>query len=352
MGRQKAERAKPMIYLCNQSNSRNSSSLPLRLRRGSAILLAAIVFSASPAFAVSKDMVQLQTQIQQLQDAVARLQQSNDERMGVMKDLIQQSADSVNKMATVLDGMQKQMRAQQESEGGKVDQVSGQIQSLNDSVDEIKARLGSLQKLMQDVQSQQQSMSANMQSNPQGGGASITPPTTAPMTPQPEATPPPAPIVRKGKPSAAVPAASVPAPAPGPDVPAADELYKTALGDYMAAKYALAAAEFGDVVKNYPDNPLSGNSYYYQAEIDYRGGRYAASIKAYDSVLQQYPDSNKVPVAHLHKGMALVALNQKDAGIREFRNLIQRFPNSPEAMQARSKLSGMGVTVTPKTHDQ
>ena len=119
----------------------------------------------------------------------------------------------------------------------------------------------------------------------------------------------------------------------------------------MAAKYALAAAEFGDVVKNYPDNPLSGNSYYYQAEIDYRGGRYAGAIKAYDSVLQQYPDSNKVPVSHLHKGMALVALNQKDAGVREFRLLIQRFPNSPEAMQARSKLSGMRVTVSPKTHD-
>jgi tol-pal system protein YbgF len=119
----------------------------------------------------------------------------------------------------------------------------------------------------------------------------------------------------------------------------------------MSAKYALAASEFGDVVKNYPDNPLSGSAYYYQAEIDYRGGRYANAIKAYDSVLQQYPDSNKVPVSHLHKGMALVSLNQKDAAVREFRTLIQRFPNSPEAMQARSKLSGMGVTVTPKQRD-
>ena len=134
----------------------------------------------------------------------------------------------------------------------------------------------------------------------------------------------------------------------GNPAPPADDLYKTALGDYMSAKYALASSEFGDVVKNYPDNPLAGNSYYYQAEIDYRGGRYAAAIKSYDSVLQQYPDSNKVPVSHLHKGMALIALNQKDAGVREFRTLIQRFPNSPEAMQARSKLSGMGVTVTPR----
>ena len=101
-------------------------------------------------------------------------------------------------------------------------------------------------------------------------------------------------------------------------------------GEASAAQRPFSGAlQFiSDVVKNYPDNPLSGNSYYYQAEIDYRGGRYADAIKAYDSVLQQYPDSNKVPVAHLHKGMALVALNQKDAGVREFRTLSgDRLPN-------------------------
>jgi tol-pal system protein YbgF len=331
-------------------NSPSRSSLIIKpVRPACAVLLAAVLFCGSPAFAVNKDMVQLQTQIQQLQDAVARLQQSNDERMGVMKDLIQQSADSINKMAVTVDALHRQLQTQQEAQGTKVDQLSGQIQSLNDSVDEIKARLGSLQKLMQDVQGQQQSMSANMQTTPQSGGSTPTSNSPVPVNPIPAPSGnAPAPIVRKGKPSADVPLAAAPTSSGGSAVPPADELYKTALGDYMAAKYTLAAAEFGDVVKNYPDNPLSGNSFYYQAEIDYRGGRYAASIKSYDSVLQQYPDSNKVPVSHLHKGMALVALNQKDAGVRELRTLIQRFPNSPEAMQARSKLSGMGVTVTPR----
>src|SRR6201999_675183 len=112
------------------------SSRPIRF---AAVALLFAGLSSLPAHAVNKDMVQLQTQIQQLQDAVARLQQSNDERMGVMKDLIQQSADSVNKMSVALDAMQKQTQTQQEAQNGKVDQVSGQIQSLNDSVDEIKA---------------------------------------------------------------------------------------------------------------------------------------------------------------------------------------------------------------------
>lgn len=331
-----------------------SENRTLLLRTKSAIglatatLIAAAAFSATPAFAANKDMIQLQTQVQQLQDAVARLQQSNDERMGVVQNLMQQNADSVNKMSITVTAIQSQLQAQQES-GSKVDQLSGQIQSLNDALDEIKARLGTLQKTMQDVQSQQQSMSATMQGggNAPAGSAipqgSIPQGNESPMTAAP--VQPSNPVDDNGKPSAAVPMG----PALGsPAAPPADDLYKTALGDYMSAKYNLSSSEFGDVIKNYPDNPLSGNAYYYQAEIHYRSGRYPDAIKDYDNVIEKYPASNKVPVSRLHKGDALIALKQKDAGVRELRLLIQRFPNSPEAMQARSKLSGMGVTVTPR----
>src|SRR3569833_260297 len=64
---------------------------------------AALLALPAPAFAVNRDMVQLQTQVQQLQDAVQLLQQSNDERMGVLRDLVQQSADSENKMSQAFD---------------------------------------------------------------------------------------------------------------------------------------------------------------------------------------------------------------------------------------------------------
>lgn len=323
------------------------------------LALVALVLSATPSFAASKEMIQLQTQIQQLQDAVARLQQSNDERMGVLKDLVQQSADSVNKMSVSIDSLQKLSQTQQEAQGAKVDQVSGQVQSLTDSLDELKARMNRLEKLLQDVKGQQQSINASMQNLPQPTGSTLpaTDNTTAPAdipAPQPIA---PVTTGKKGKPSAAtaprdiipIPAPSARTPAPvATDAPPADELYKTALGDYMAAKYTLSGAEFADVVKNYPDNALSGNASYYMGEIEYRGGRYATAIKDYDRVLEQYPDSNKVPVSHLHKGQALIQLKQNEAGVRELRALIQRYPNSPEAMQARSRLSGMGIPVTPK----
>jgi tol-pal system protein YbgF len=309
-----------------------------------------LLVPASPAFAVSKEIVQLQTQVQQLQDAVARLQQSNDERMGVMKDLVQQSADSVNRMSLNVDALQKQLQNRQQNQDTKLDQVSGQIQSLNDSLDEVKARLTRLEKVAQDIQNQQQSINANMP--PAGGGIPDT--TAAPPpanTPPPVTSPAPA---KRGKPSAGTPMSEVvPAPQPNetaaaPAAPPVDDLYKTALGDYMGAKYQLASSEFADVIKSYPDHPLAGNASFYRGEIAYRGGHYQDAITEYDKVIEQYGDGNKVPVAHLHKGQALIALKQNDAGVRELRALIQRFPNSPEAMQARSKLSGMGVTVVPK----
>jgi TolA-binding protein len=337
---------------------KNTLSIPTSLktstRRISVLAVCALLLCASPAFAApSKEIIELQQQIRDLQEAVAHLQQSNDERMGVMKDLVQQSADAVNRMSVNIDTMQKRLAGQQEAQGTKVDQVSGQIQSLNDSLDELKARMARLEKLTQNIENQQQSMSANVQ-NMQSGAtlpASSALPANAPQQ-QPALTPLPGPPGKKGKPTAAVPATMLPPTPTTADAnpaPPVDELYKTALGDYVTAKYGLAASEFSDVVKFYPDNPLAGNSYYYQAEIEYRAGKYPAAIKHYDQVLEQFPDSSKVPPSHLHKGQALIALKQNEAGVRELRTLIQRFPSSPEAMSARSKLSGMGVPVTPRT---
>jgi tol-pal system protein YbgF len=315
----------------------------VRVSRIATAALLILLSISTPAFAVNKDMVQLQTQVQQLLDAVARLQQSNDERMGVLKDLVQQSADSVNRMTQNMDALQKQLAAQQGAEGTKVDQVSGQVQALNDSLDEIKARMNRLEKLLSSVESQQQSMGAAMQNMPQGS----VPATSQPSNPAPE------PTTSNPPPGSALVDPPVPArrPVAAPvrsTAPPVEDLYKAAYGDYMSAKYAVAQSEFGDVIRNYPDHSLSGNSYYYLGEMDYRAGKYAAAAKDYDKVLEQFPDSNKIPASHLHKGQALIALKQNDAGVRELRALIQRFPNSPEAAQARSRLSGLGIPVKPR----
>jgi len=46
--------------------------------------LALCLLAVTPAFGVSREIVQLQTQVQALQESMARMQQAFDERMGVM----------------------------------------------------------------------------------------------------------------------------------------------------------------------------------------------------------------------------------------------------------------------------
>ena len=293
-----------------------------------------------PVRAVSKDMIQLQTQIQQLQDAVARLQQSNDERMGVMKDLVQQTADSVNRMSVTVGSLQQHMSTQGEASTAKADQISGQIQSLNDSLDELRARMGKLDKVLQNIESQQQSTNAALLNAAAPGGA----PGGAPAAQGPIGNNA-APVGGMAESQTAAPVTRSP---PGGG-PTPDDLYRGALGDYMAGKYPLAASEFADIIKQYPDDNMSGNAYFYLGEINNKANKPAIAIKDYDHLLEHYPDNSKIPAAHLHKGEALIRMKQTDAGVRELRSLIQRFPNSPESAQARSRLNGLGIPIVPRT---
>ena len=84
-------------------------------------------FGMAPAWGVNKEMVQLQTQVQQLQEQMTAMQRSFDERMGVMKNLVEQDTDAVNKVASALTALQTTLQKQQADSGGKNDQISGQI---------------------------------------------------------------------------------------------------------------------------------------------------------------------------------------------------------------------------------
>ncbi|HLI75996.1 MAG TPA: tetratricopeptide repeat protein [Acidobacteriaceae bacterium] len=313
------------------------------IRRTAAVVVFCAALTLSrPSYAVNRDMVQLQTQVQQLIDALARLQQSNDQQMGVLKDLVQQDVDAVNKMSTTVSALQLKLQAQSDAQGQRNDQISGQVQALNDSLDELKARMQRMEKSLSDLQSQAQSTSALLGNLPgaNGGGAtappaSVAPP--APSTPQRSGA-----AATDSGPARNDGLATQPAPIAAGG-PSANDMYRAAYSDYMAGKYALAGSEFADLIKAHPDDNLAGNAFFYTGEIARRAEKPSVAIKDYDQVLERYPDNAKVPAAHLHKAEALVASKQTEAGIREYRALIQRFPNSPEAAQAHARLSALGV---------
>jgi tol-pal system protein YbgF len=284
----------------------------MKMRRYATALILLSIFwlGATQAWAVSKEMIELQTQVQALQDQMARMQQGFDERMGVMKNLMDQNTDSMNKVGASIGNLQTSLQKQQGDEGTRVDQLSGQIQTLNDSLDELKARLSKVSKQLEDMQAAQQ----NLASQPSAG--------QTPGAAQPSAQP-------------------LAAQAPSPDV-----LYNNGLRDYNAGNGDLATQEFSDYIKFYPNTDLAGNAYFYLAELSYRQGNYPAAIKNYDLVLQSFPDGNKAAAAELKKGYALVELGQKDDGINSLRHVVQRYPRSNEALQAKEKLHKMGVATT------
>src|SRR3954452_18741451 len=96
-----------------------------------------LLLLAPPASAGTKEqLIQLQTQVQALQDQMARMQQTFDERMGVMKNLVEQTTDSVNRMNNSVGALDKNIKGQTGDATAKTDQVSTQVQALQDSVDE------------------------------------------------------------------------------------------------------------------------------------------------------------------------------------------------------------------------
>jgi len=259
-------------------------------------LIFVLCFISTPAWSVSKEMVQLQASVDDLKAQMTQMKQSFDERMGIMKNLMDQNTDTMNKVGSAVNSLQGLIQKQQGDSATHGDQLSGQIQALNDSIDELKARLAKVSKQLEDMQSAQQSIAAQQAQQAQQAAA------------------------------------------PPPDV-----LYNNALRDFNAAKNDLAVQEFRDYIKYYPNTDLAGNAYYYLADIEYRQGNYQQAAKDYDEVLQNFPSGNKAAAAQLKKGFALIELGQKDDGVGELRHVIQRYPRSPEATQAQDRLRKLGV---------
>jgi len=259
------------------------------------VLALFVAISTAPAHGANKDLIELQAQVTQLQQQMTQMKQSFDERMGIMKNLLEQNTDAANKVTAAINDLQASINKQQQDRAAQVDQISGQIQALNDTMDELKVRLAKLSKQFEDMQAAQQTLAAQQALDQQKQQQM--------------------------------------AQAPPPDV-----LYNNALRDYNGGKNDLAVQEFNDYIKYYPNTDLAGNSYFYLAEIEFKAGDYKTAVTNYDLVLQNFPSGNKAAASQLKKGFALLELGKEDEGTQELKHVIQRYPRTNEAAQARERL--------------
>jgi tol-pal system protein YbgF len=303
---------------------------------GAAVLVGGFVGSLMgprPAQAVARELIELQRDVTTILQGQKDLSTQMTQDHTVVKTLVEQSGDTVNKLNGTMSSLQKSVQDVQANSGARLDTMSTQVQGLSDNLEEIKSRMGKLNQQLADLQNTVQSLDAKI-----SGAAPATSSGSASPTASTNSNPPPA--------GGGVASNTASAPVPSGPAPSADTLYSNGLRDITSGKSDLARSEFLDYLKYYGDTDLASNAQFYLGEIAYSQKQYSQAVTEFDKVLTNYPKSFKLAPARFRKGMALIELNQKPAGIKELREVIKRFPGAPEDRLARAKLKELGVAVT------
>jgi TolA-binding protein len=271
--------------------------------------------------AASKEMIELQRDVAQLQDQVRELQRSFDEKFAALQVLVQQTLDISNRSSAALDnagrnqqGMADRLSAPIVGLNAKVDGMGNDVAGLRESVNDLTARMGKVQQQLTDLNNVLKAMQTPVAAPP------------APMPGMPATGGPP-----EGQAAVGVPPVK------------ATTLYENALRDKQSGKADLALGEFQDYIRFYNDTDAAPNAQFYIGEIHYSQAQFDVAIQDFDKVLEAYPDNNKTPDAHYMKGKTLFQLGQRNAAAKEFMAVVTDFPHSDVAPQARAQLKVLGI---------
>ena len=275
---------------------------------------------SSFSFAVNKDLVEMQRELEAKLDA---MQQTLNSKIDVLTGMLQaiqndsrRTADQVASMQdTLTNGVAKSLMPVS-GLNGKVDAMGDDVRALKDSLADLSARLERMDAKITDLKNQMQVMQ----------------------------NPPPAPgTATQGAPGAT----GQPGTGTPPQGMSADRTYTDALRDFQTGKTDLAYNEFQQYLTYFPNTELAANAQYYLGEIAYNRGDYVASVQAFDAVLERYPENPKTPDAHLMKGMALLKSRQVSRAVQEFRALVQNYPHTDDARKAQEQLRDLHASPAP-----
>jgi tol-pal system protein YbgF len=275
------------------------------------------LFLLMPAasLAADREFVELKRDLGLLQDAVKLMQQSQDEKLNELKQLLGQAIEAAtrasNAAATVQNSVQQSLREQEKTlvapvvgANTKIDQLASDFRGVQQAVADMGALMTKLQTQVTDLTNAVKIMQAPAAPPPPSGDASTQ---------------------------------------AGPPTISATELYTNARRDYSGGKTDLALQEFSDYLKWYGATDLAPNAQYYIGEIHFSQGNYDQALQEFDMVLEKYPDNSKTPDALYMKGRALVMLGRRTDGAEEFRELMKRFPSNDLAKKACAQIDALGL---------
>jgi tol-pal system protein YbgF len=235
---------------------------------------------------------------------------------------LEQQAQSNDQGGIAAVNQMEQLRAQLRQMQGQIEELQHHLQDLEDKskaqYTDIDSRLGRLE-----------SGHAGAGSNPAVGG---TAPTTDAGTPggNPGASM----VAASNGPAVASTAAGGATDDPATVQAAYDVAFKTLRG----GDYVQASRQFRSFIKQYPNDTLTSNAWYWLGESYYVTMNYPVALESFQHLLSQFPQSEKAPDAMLKVGYCQLELKQMRAAKTTLSAVAAKYPGSKAASLAQERL--------------
>jgi TolA-binding protein len=287
------------------------------------------LLAGMPMQAASKEMIELQRDVAQLQEQLRLLQQSFDTKISEIQVLARQASEGANRNQTTMTDLQRGIQAGTADLGkqvaqpiaamnSRIDGLSNDMQAMQNSIADQNAKMGRIQQQLTDLLNAVKTMQAPAPPPPATEGTSL-------------------PLAGGAGPSAAGPPAS------------ATQLWANAKRDMDSGTADLALQEFADYVKWYRDSDLAPNAQFNIGNIHFFQKKYDLAVEDFDQLLEAFPINPKTPDAHYMKGRALVALGQRAEAVKEFKVCTAQFGSSLVAPKCKDSLAALPASTATST---
>jgi tol-pal system protein YbgF len=293
------------------------------MKRYYGVLVLFILLVPNTGFAASKEQLEMQREIAQVEEEVRMLQSGFDQKMATLLTLVQQALDAGNKANTTVSVLQAGVTQTLDRElkdalrpvaglTAKVDNTNNDLSDVRNSMADMTTQLNRIQQILTDMNNAIKVMQA----------------------------PPVAPPSSNTNPDAA--SRNVPP-------PSAKTLYDNASNDFNSGKADLAADEYATFLRNYPDDPYAPEVQFNIGQVHLGQQKYDLAETDFDAVIEKYSEGKRTPDAYFMKGMALKLGHKPDAAATVWRTLVRKYPHSDAAKQAAEQLRAIGLSPAPAT---
>jgi TolA-binding protein len=296
------------------------------VRKTACVLL--VVIAAMPALAPGQkkeDIVSLQRDVAQLEDQIRQLQKSQDDKLDVLKRMVQEALDASSKNAATLTTLQRSVT---ETLSGALSDQKKAIEPLADRLVDVRTKtnqtsddVGTLRENMADLQRRMNAMDSKL-----GDIQTQLHLLNQPPTPPPSAT-----------------AAPGTAPSGPPAGFSCTLTYQEARSDYSGGRDELAMQGFVNMVKYCPDDSNAPTAQYYIGMLYDRTGQYDQAAEAFDRVVEQFTKNPRTCESMYRKGDELRKAKHPTDAAAALNDYIKSCPGDERLATARADLRTLGM---------